>query len=400
MAIQVIIVGAGVSGLCAAVALHQAGHSVFEKSRLTGEVGSAVLITPNGERVLTRLGFDFMKARADEMTYFEVMDGTTLEPLNSHNLGDPREEFGSPLYTVHRVDLQRELLRLASGLDVRLGTRVLAANAEQGFVELEDATRHYADLIIAADGVHSVLRAVVLGDQVEAQAVPSGMSAFRFMIPTSLLQDDQHFRDLLRVKGKASSLFADTTRETEHHLVWFTCRNKQLQTFVGIHESIRSSEDDLKDIMIAEFGHFHPSLTHIIKVAPVVTDWPLSIHDPLPIWHRGKIVLIGDAAHPMLPLGAQGANQAIEDAGALGALFSGGQSAADVPGRLAHFEKVRRLRASRIQTMSRVRLGKERDVEAQVRKYADPPGSDVPTSFSERYKHEYGSAIASDVINF
>lgn len=77
----------------------------------------------------------------------------------------------------------------------------------------------------------------------------------------------------------------------------------------------------------------------------------------------------------MLPLGAQGANQAIEDAGALGALFSKDILVPQIPHRLVLFEKVRRLRASRVQILSRVRLGKERDMEAEVRKFADPPGS-------------------------
>lgn len=117
----------------------------------------------------------------------------------------------------------------------------------------------------------------------------------------------------------------------------------------------------------------------------------------------------------MLPLGAQGANQAIEDAGALGALFSGVESTTQVLRRLELFEAVRRLRASRVQTLSRVRLGRESDVEDELRKYADPLGSgmwsaslhlislgcrtswliswaDVPNSFAERYKHDYGYA--------
>ncbi|KAL9623133.1 MAG: hypothetical protein Q9160_002647 [Pyrenula sp. 1 TL-2023] len=361
---------------------------VFEKSRFKGEVGSGVLITPNGERVLSRLGFDFGKAKADEVSYFEAIDGISLASLNKHGLCDPREEFGAPLYTIHRVDMLNELLSLAEGLDVRLGTRVAEADAEEGFVVLEDGTRQYADLIVAADGVHSILRAEVLRNQEGAQdAAPSGLSTYRFIIPTSSLQENPEFHKLQPLRGNSCCLFADTTRETERHMV-----------FAGIHESdlTNESDEDLKSLMLEEFGHYHPSLIQLFNEAPLVTDWRLDVHEPLPTWHRGKVVLIGDAAHPMLPLGAQGANQAIEDAGALGALLGGvggtgvSVSAADVPRYLALFERARRLRASRVQLLSKVRIGKETDVEAELRKYADPPGSDVPLSFSERYKHDYG----------
>lgn len=189
-----------------------------------GEVGSAVLITPNGHRVLSRLGFSFTAARADEMTYFQPVDGITLHPLEAHDLDDPRDEFGTPLYTVHRADLQRELLRLAQGVDVRLGAKVVDADADQGWIELDNGRRHWADLVVVADGVHSALRATVLGDQEAAAPVASGLNAFRFLIPTSLLENDPHFQALQQVRGKGSSLFADTTKETEHHMVWFTCR--------------------------------------------------------------------------------------------------------------------------------------------------------------------------------
>lgn len=95
----------------------------------------------------------------------------------------------------------------------------------------------------------------------------------------------------------------------------------------------------------------------------------------------------------MLPLGAQGANQAIEDAGALSAVLSNMASTTELPSRLSAYERVRRLRASRVQMLSQVRLGREKDVEPQLRKYADPPGGDVPTTFSDRYKHDYGYVV-------
>ncbi|KAI1105305.1 putative salicylate hydroxylase, partial [Jackrogersella minutella] len=272
-----------------------------------------------GVRVLSYLGFDFARAEADDMVYFEIMDCTTLQPLDLHSLDDPQQEFGSPLYTVHRADLINELLYLAPDLDIRLGSKAEAADAEQGLVCLEDGTWHYADLIVAADGVHSFIRVIEIPDQVSVADTPSKKSAFRFMIPTPL-----------RLRGK-----------TEHHM--------GLQPFVGTHDSMETCEEDLKAAMLKEFSHYHPGLTHVIGI---VTCWPLFIHDPLPIWHRSRILLIGDAAHPMLPLGAQEANRAIEDE----------EIAAQIPRRLALFEEVRRLRALRIQILFKIRLGKEKDV--------------------------------------
>lgn len=198
---------------------------MFEKSHFRGEVGSAVLITPNAERVLSELGVDWNVARGDAVAYFEVFDGITLASLNNHDLLDPKEEFGAPLYTVHRVDLLNELLRLASGLDIRLGTKVSRVDADTGVVVLEDGSRHFSDLIVAGDGVHSFLRGEVLRDHPDvAESRHSGMSTFRFMIPTEALQNDPKFQELLKMRGKGCALFADTTRDSERHMVWFTCR--------------------------------------------------------------------------------------------------------------------------------------------------------------------------------
>ena len=164
----------------------------------------------------------------------------------------------------------------------------------------------------------------------------------------------------------------------------------EIKQYCGTVDSNPNGFTDLKALMLTEFGHFHPNLLHIIQIAPSVTDWPLCIHNPLPAWSKGKIILVGDAAHPvgkntahvtatelitiqMLPFGGQGANQAIEDAGALGALFAAVSSPSLVTKRLELFEEVRRLRASRVQILSKTRLGKEKEVEAELRQYADPP---------------------------
>ncbi|KAK3360974.1 putative salicylate hydroxylase [Lasiosphaeria ovina] len=405
MPLQVIIVGAGIGGLSAAVALRQAGHyvKVFEKSQFASEVGAAVALTPNGTRVLDHLGFDWARARADAMVSFEVVDGVTLTGLHRADTSDARTRFGAAFWTIHRVDLHNELMRLAASPNaagdgtyaLRLGARVVSVDPARGCVVLEDGSQHVADLVVGADGLRSVVRSVVLGsDRAGSEPTPSGMNAFRFMIPTAELVDDPAFQELMRVKGRGNSVFADPSNKTERHMVWYTCRGGTMQNFGGIHE--RSSDKnatagvDVKSMMLSEFGHFHPNLVELMRKADRVTDWPLNYHDPLPTFVRGKVALMGDAAHPMLPFGAQGSNQAIEDAGALGELFHGVDSPALVPERLAMFDSVRRLRASRVQTLSRVRLGKEMQVQAQLRQYADPAGRDVPASFVERQVHDYG----------
>lgn len=188
--------------------------------------------------MLLSLGFDFQRARANEMTCWEVLDGVTLQTLDKTNLSDSREKYGAPLHTIHRSDLHQELLHLASRpadpessgqLSLHLASRVVAARAD-GSVDLEDGTRHHADLVVGADGLHSVIRSVVTGDKHQdgISAKPSGMSAFRFLIPTDLLKDDPQFQNLLKVKGLGSTVFADTKHSTERHLVWYDCQQYAL----------------------------------------------------------------------------------------------------------------------------------------------------------------------------
>jgi salicylate hydroxylase len=185
--------------------------------------------------VLSALGFDFERARADEMTCWEVLDGASLAPLARTDLSDARERFGAGLHTVHRADLHGELKRLLllhGGEDekgvgtatLRLDARVVAADAARGVVELEDGEVLCGDLVVGADGLHSTVRGVVLEEGGGHRATPSGLSAFRFLIPTAMLEGNPHFRELRKVKGKGSTVFADTAHESERHLVWYDCQ--------------------------------------------------------------------------------------------------------------------------------------------------------------------------------
>lgn len=243
MPLNIIIVGAGIAGLCAAVALRQAGHSVtvFEKSQFAAEIGAALVLSSNGTRVLSRLGFSFERARGCAITAWDTLDGTTLANIVSLDLEGAEERYGAPLMSVHRVDLHNELLRLATTDDrdgrpkvkLLLNTRVVGGGAKEGSVVLSDGSVKKADLIVAADGVHSVLKDVVLGYEAP-RALPTGLSAFRFLIPTERFLDDPQLAEFLQSKCKGPTIFADTHEvERERHMVWYGCQGWVVVSSLG-----------------------------------------------------------------------------------------------------------------------------------------------------------------------
>ena len=193
-------------------------------------------MSPNGTRVLSELGFSFSCARGCELRLWETVDGISLANISTVDFAE--QGFGAVTVAVHRVDLHCELLRLVSkkyegvkDSTVQLGSRVVRASAEEGVVELEDGTRHRADLIVGADGLHSVLRDVALGDEA-TPPTPTGMSAFRFLLPTATMRSDPKLVELLNWKAKGATILADTQEKVrERHMVWYDCHEYDLETF-------------------------------------------------------------------------------------------------------------------------------------------------------------------------
>ena len=189
-------------------------------------------LAPNGVRVLQGLGFSFEKARARQLMIWETVDGITLKQLSAVDFEHAQETYGAPFLSVHRVDLHKELLRLALhdvegkgiGAGLRLGSPVVGVDIEDGIVELEDSSKHQADLIVAADGLHSIVRSAALKQ--ESKPIPSGLSAFRFLVPTKTLEEDPTLTHLLKWKVPLSAtILADTTETVkERHAVWYECQ--------------------------------------------------------------------------------------------------------------------------------------------------------------------------------
>ena len=154
-----------------------------------------------------------------------------MKRVNNIDFSMAEEKFGASCWSVHRVDLHNELLRLATSEDaanskpvtLRLGAQVVDGSPD-GSITLKDGSRHTADLIIAADGLHSALRDVVLKDDIMAPS-PSGLSSFRFLIDTKVLKSDPKFAPLLEAKGQGFTIIVDEQdKVNERHMVWYPCR--------------------------------------------------------------------------------------------------------------------------------------------------------------------------------
>ncbi len=256
MTLKVIVVGAGIAGLCAAVALRRAGLDVevacrltrgfrisanasllqiFEKSAFATEVGAALSVTPNGARALVSLGFSFERARACKIGTLSSLAGRNLERVSSIDLSASEKTFGSAAWTVHRVDLHSELLYLATTTDIqdskpatlRLNAQVVDSDI-QGAVVLSDGSKYFADLVVAADGLHSVLRRKVLTKDSAPLSLPreTGLSAFRFLVDTETLLGQPHLATVLERKGPKDAAFLIDLEDKTHerHMAWYPCR--------------------------------------------------------------------------------------------------------------------------------------------------------------------------------
>ena len=202
---------------------------IFEKSKFASEIGAALVISPNGARVLSRLGFSFSKARAVELNGWTVVRGDTQELIASVDFASAKERFGAAIWAIHRVDLHNELLRLAISetepghpIRLHLSSEVVEASIDASIV-LRDGSNHKADLVVAADGLHSAVKDFVVKDAIQPTATE--LSAFRFLIDTCKLRESDSISAILDRKGPEATLLADTTETTkERHIIWYPCR--------------------------------------------------------------------------------------------------------------------------------------------------------------------------------
>ena len=349
--LAVIVVGAGMGGLAVTLALRQQGIAtvLYEQAPELSEVGAGIMLTPNACRALMALGvFEAIDARAQRPGATHYRDYRTGAILTSVHYDEAfQRRYGGPYLTIHRADLQDALKQAVLAHDptiLQLGHRLVEVEQDAHRVTacFANGVRASADLLIACDGIKSVVREQVFG---LGSATFSGHVAYRGMVPIEWLGPEYRTAD------------TSTTLGPGQHWVMYTVKQGAFLNYVAIPErgawteeswSVPATAEELR----REFAHWHPRYHQLIDLTPPerLFKWGLFDRDPLPRWVAGRVVLLGDAAHPTTPFMAQGAAMAFEDAVVLGRALAASRT---LPEALATYERVRLPRGSWVQVRSR-----------------------------------------------
>lgn len=349
MAMLIGIVGGGIGGLSAAIALRQKGHAVivFEQTRAFLRVGADINLTPNAVRALDGLGVgDALRETAARPTHRISRTWDTGAETSRLAMGDTAEDlYGAPQLTIHRADLLKALEEKLPPDILLLGKRAteVVNGADAVTVRFADATEQRVDALIGADGIHSVVRTALFGPE---SPQFTGVVAYRAVVPRAALSvpnldaftkwwgptASTQIVTFPLNRGRETFIFATTPQEDWRHESW---------TMPGDVNELRTV-----------YADFHPEARALLDACSEVMKSALCVRDPLPAWSVGRTTLLGDACHPMMPFMAQGAGMAVEDAIMLARMLEG-VDCAGVPAAIKRYEAARRERTARVQIGSR-----------------------------------------------
>jgi salicylate hydroxylase len=343
--LRAVVIGGGIGGAAAAVALARAGIDVrvYEQARQLTEVGAGVSLAPNGLRMLDMLGAGEEIRRLGARHTSTELRGSDGQPARheSHQFARAGGTVG-----IHRADLLTLLARQLPPGTIRTGHRCtsVSQDADRAMAGFANGATASADVVIGADGIHSAVQGFVVEP---AEPAFSGVVAYRGLVP--------------RLAGYPEGTMRMWVGESRHFLV-FPVRAGDLLNYVGFvpsDTSVRESWSAAGDpaALAAAFAGWDPVIREVIAAisGPGGSGFQWGMYDraPLPRWSSGRVTLLGDAAHPMLPHLGQGVNQALEDAVALATLLGACPGPAGVPRALAAYEDLRRDRTARVQLGSR-----------------------------------------------
>jgi len=395
---RVLVAGGGLGGLTAALALLRMGCDVevYEQAPELREVGAGLQLAANGTRALFALGVgEELKALSCEAESKEIRIWNSGERWKLHDLGQVSiERYGYPYLTVYRPDLLGVLeraVRREKPDAIRLAAKCIGFEQTEDSVtvRLEDGKGVEADALIGADGVHSRIRQGLFGaDRPEF----TGVVAWRGIVPM-----DELPRHMVRMVGT-------NWVGPGGHVVHYPLRGGKVMNFVGALErsdwrveswSARGTQEELR----ADFAGWHDDVHALIRGIPIPYKWALMVRAPMERWTLGRVSLLGDACHSMVPFLAQGANMAIEDGYILARALIEGQGS--IPVRLLRYENARRERTRRAVEGSAANIqrfhNKALADPARAREYVEREWAGAPVA--ERYEWLFRYDVTTAELN-
>jgi salicylate hydroxylase len=352
--LRIAVIGAGIGGLTAAVALRQRGFevAVHERAQQLGEIGAGLQMAPNAVKVLRALGLEepFRALGAEPSVRLSLNWNDGSVRLRETMRGVMQQTYGARYCTVHRADLHGLLLSRLAPSSVRTGVACVGAQTigSTAVARFADGSELEADMVIGADGIHSAVRNALFG---HIPAKFTNQVCWRMILPMAELGS---LADRMPVPLDGSE-YTGWLGPTGH-VIFYPLRGGELLNIVaGYHSetwteeswSVRSSVEEL----LAAYAGWNDGLRAVFARAEETYKWGIYDREPLPRWVEGRVGLLGDAAHPMMPTLAQGAAISMEDGVALARHVA--ESGGDACAALAAYERERQPRASRVQRQAR-----------------------------------------------
>lgn len=349
---KAVIAGGGIGGLNAALCFHKYGWDVeiCEQASEIRDIGAGIQISPNGMKVMRALGLDKQIEAAGfrpRATQFRM--GQSGQPIFTASTAGYEDIFGAPYLHIYRPDLiallQKAINDRISGA-IKTGATVTSygQNAKEAWLSLADGSKLSGDIVVGADGIRSTIREQMIGPD---EPDFTGNTAWRAVVPIEKL-------------GRNVPLPVSTIWLGEgKHAVTYLLRGGKLANIVGVVErddwkNERWTEQGNRADALADFSGWHPVITTLLEQAEAHYRWALFDRAPLNQWVEGRVALLGDACHPMLPFMAQGAVQAIEDGYVLARCLA---QQGDYSHALTNYFDARHDRTARVQASARANMG-------------------------------------------
>jgi 6-hydroxynicotinate 3-monooxygenase len=314
---RLVVIGAGIGGLAAAAALRRVGieAEIYEQAEKFARIGAGIQQSPNAMKVHRGLGIE---ARLRDVAFAPTTslnrDAVTGAVTNEHPLGREVEaRYGAPYLTLHRGDMHAALAAIVPPDSVHMGKKLVGIAADGPGVALAfaDGSEVTADAVIGADGVHSLVRDHVQ-DRPGTTERPrfTGRVAYRTTFPAARLRGVDVGRSRTKWWGADRHIVIYLVTAARDEVYFVTSQPERADWITAESWSAKGDVGELR----AAFADFHPDVRAVLAAAPEVHKWGIFERDPLPTWRRGRVVLLGDACHPMTPYMASGAAMALEDA--------------------------------------------------------------------------------------